>query len=101
LAGQGLNLGIGDVAALTRCLAEAVRRGQDVGSAGVLRPFDQRQRLANTALIGAIHSVFHLFQFVTSPNHPTHFHRRTHLLHFDSIPETMECLPGFVILGWI
>ena len=36
LAGQGLNLGLRDVAALAEVLAEARRRGEDVGAADVL-----------------------------------------------------------------
>ena len=32
LAGQGLNLGLRDVAALAEVLADAARRGQDIGS---------------------------------------------------------------------
>lgn len=31
LAGQGLNLGLGDVACLARCLAQALRHGGDIG----------------------------------------------------------------------
>lgn len=37
LAGQGVNLGIGDAAALTERLAQAVEVGQDIGDGDMLQ----------------------------------------------------------------
>lgn len=37
LAGQGVNLGIGDAAELTECLSQAVEVGQDIGDAAMLQ----------------------------------------------------------------
>jgi len=48
LAGQGLNLGLRDVAALAEVLAEARRRGEDIGALPVLTRY-QRWRRFDTA----------------------------------------------------
>jgi 2-octaprenyl-6-methoxyphenol hydroxylase len=52
LAGQGLNLGLRDVAALAEVLVAARRRGQDLGAADVLDTY-QRWRRADTGLLVA------------------------------------------------
>lgn len=52
LAGQGLNLGLRDVAALAEVLVAARRRGQDIGAADVLGDY-QRWRRFDTALLAA------------------------------------------------
>lgn len=51
IAGQGLNAGLRDVAALSDVLGEARRRGEDPGSAGVLDRY-ARWRRFDTALLG-------------------------------------------------
>jgi 2-octaprenyl-6-methoxyphenol hydroxylase len=50
LAGQGLNLGLKDAAALAQVLAEAVRLGEDIGSAVVLERYARWRRLDNLAV---------------------------------------------------
>jgi len=50
LAGQGLNLGLRDVAALAEVLVAAHRRGQDIGAADVLAEY-QRWRRFDTAML--------------------------------------------------
>jgi 2-octaprenyl-6-methoxyphenol hydroxylase len=52
IAGQGLNLGLRDVAALAEVLVEARRRGEDVGAPGVLARYQRWRRFdtATTAL---------------------------------------------------
>lgn len=52
LAGQGLNLGLRDVAALAEVLAAARRRGEDLGGAGALAEY-QRWRRFDAALLAA------------------------------------------------
>jgi 2-octaprenyl-6-methoxyphenol hydroxylase len=52
LAGQGLNLGLRDVAALAEVLAVAHRRGLDLGAPDVLAEY-QRWRRFDTALLAA------------------------------------------------
>jgi 2-octaprenyl-6-methoxyphenol hydroxylase len=51
IAGQGLNLGVKDVAALADVLSHARRRGEDVGAAPVLARY-QRWRRFDTAAMG-------------------------------------------------
>lgn len=50
IAGQGLNLGLGDVAALSEVAADAFRLGQDIGAENVLTGY-QRWRRFDTALM--------------------------------------------------
>ncbi|HEX3406738.1 MAG TPA: UbiH/UbiF/VisC/COQ6 family ubiquinone biosynthesis hydroxylase [Caulobacteraceae bacterium] len=50
LAGQGLNLGLKDAAALAEVLAEAMRLGEDIGSAVVLERYARWRRLDNVAV---------------------------------------------------
>ncbi|MEL7215787.1 MAG: FAD-dependent monooxygenase [Pseudomonadota bacterium] len=52
IAGQGLNLGFKDVAALAQVLAEAKRRGEDIGAATVLQRY-ARWRRFDTMLLSA------------------------------------------------
>lgn len=44
IAGQGLNLGLRDVAALAEVIADAARLGQDIGSPHVLDRYTQWRR---------------------------------------------------------
>jgi 2-octaprenyl-6-methoxyphenol hydroxylase len=50
LAGQGLNLGLKDVAALAEVATEAMRLGEDLGSEAVLQRFARWRRLDNLAV---------------------------------------------------
>ncbi|RDE08510.1 FAD-dependent monooxygenase [Pelagibacterium lacus] len=50
LAGQGLNLGLKDVAVLAEVLVDAARLGEDIGALGVLERYESR-RQADTALM--------------------------------------------------
>ena len=50
IAGQGLNLGLRDVAALAEELTEAVRRGEDLGALDVLERYQRRRRFDNAAM---------------------------------------------------
>lgn len=54
LAGQGLNLGLKDVAALTDVIAEAQRVGLDIGSASALAPYTNWRRADVAATAGAM-----------------------------------------------
>ncbi len=51
IAGQGINMGFRDVAALAECLADAARLGMDHGAADVLARY-QRWRRFDTAVMG-------------------------------------------------
>jgi 2-octaprenyl-6-methoxyphenol hydroxylase len=61
LAGQGLNLGLGDAAALAERIADAVRLGIDPGSPDVLAAYERDRRFDAVALAGATDSLNRLF----------------------------------------
>ncbi len=61
IAGQGLNLGLRDVAALAEVLVEAARRGEDIGNQLVLDRYAQWRRFDTTALVAATDTVNKLF----------------------------------------
>ncbi|GAB4359874.1 MAG: UbiH/UbiF/VisC/COQ6 family ubiquinone biosynthesis hydroxylase [Kiloniellaceae bacterium] len=61
IAGQGLNLGLRDVAALAECIVDARRLGLDIGSATVLERYQRWRRVDTMALIAATDSLNRLF----------------------------------------
>lgn len=61
LAGQGLNLGLRDIAALAEVLALATRRGEDIGSMNVLKRFQQWRRFDTAGLVAATDGINRLF----------------------------------------
>ncbi len=61
IAGQGLNLGLRDVAALAQVLIEAKRRGEDIGAADVLERYERWRRFDATVLALGMDSVNRLF----------------------------------------
>ena len=61
LAGQGLNLGLRDVAALAQVLVEAARRGEDIGAVDVLERYQAWRRFDATALALGMDAVNKLF----------------------------------------
>lgn len=61
LAGQGLNLGLRDVAALAEVLVTAHRRGEDVGAADVLERYRQWRQFDIAALAAATDGINRAF----------------------------------------
>ncbi len=61
LAGQGLNLGLRDVAALAEVLSEARQRGEDIGSPLVLARYQQWRRFDTSALAVATDTINRVF----------------------------------------
>jgi 2-octaprenyl-6-methoxyphenol hydroxylase len=61
IAGQGLNLGFRDVAALAEAVVEAVAAGEDPGSPAVLARYDRRARPDAALMLGATHVLERLF----------------------------------------
>lgn len=61
LAGQGLNLGLRDVAALAEVLVAARRRGQDLGAADVLASYERWRRFDVALLAAATDGLNRLF----------------------------------------
>lgn len=61
IAGQGLNAGMRDIAALAEVITDATRRGEDPGSIAVLRRYEEWRRFDNTALAIATDGFNRLF----------------------------------------
>ena len=67
IAGQGLNLGLRDVAALAEVLVDARRLGLDIGDVGVLERYQRWRRPDNMALIVATDGLNRLFSTNAEP----------------------------------
>jgi 2-octaprenyl-6-methoxyphenol hydroxylase len=52
VAGQGLNLGIRDAAALAQVLTKAYARGEDLGDLAVLKRYERWRKVENLAILG-------------------------------------------------
>lgn len=52
VAGQGLNLGIRDAAALAQVIQEAYQRGEDIGDLRVLKRYERWRKNENLAILG-------------------------------------------------
>ena len=61
LAGQGFNLALRDVAALAKTVAEAARRGDDIGSEASLAPYERARRFEAASLGAATDGLYRLF----------------------------------------
>lgn len=61
IAGQGLNLGLRDVAALAQTVIEAHRRGEDIGSPTTLETYQRWRRFDSTTLALGMDTVNRLF----------------------------------------
>ncbi|WP_374516469.1 UbiH/UbiF/VisC/COQ6 family ubiquinone biosynthesis hydroxylase [Brevundimonas sp.] len=61
VAGQGLNMGLKDVAALAEVLTEAMRLGEDVGAETVLERYARWRRFDNAALAAGFDGFVRLF----------------------------------------
>jgi 2-octaprenyl-6-methoxyphenol hydroxylase len=61
IAGQGLNLGLRDVAALAEILVDAQRSGRDLGDADLLERYQRWRRFDNVALMVATDALNRLF----------------------------------------
>jgi 2-octaprenylphenol hydroxylase len=61
LAGQGVNLGLLDAAALAQVIGDAARAGRDIGDLGVLRRYERWRKGDNLAMIFALDGFKRLF----------------------------------------
>ncbi|HYN37860.1 MAG TPA: FAD-dependent monooxygenase, partial [Rhodospirillales bacterium] len=61
IAGQGLNMGLRDVAALFDVLMEAQAAGRDLGSAAVLARYERWRRFDNTLMLAMTDGLNRLF----------------------------------------
>ncbi|KAF8142131.1 hypothetical protein EV363DRAFT_1469305 [Boletus edulis] len=67
LAGQGLNLGLGDVECLSRCISQALRHGGDIGSFTALRPYASERYFANHKVMSAVDKLHKLYSSTLEP----------------------------------
>ncbi len=67
LAGQGVNLGLLDAAALAEVLADAQARGREVGSVPVLRRYERWRRGENQLMMSAMDGFNLLFSNTRTP----------------------------------
>ncbi len=67
VAGQGLNMGLKDVAALAEVLTEAVRLGEDIGAETVLERYARWRRFDNAALAAGFDGFVRLFSNDLAP----------------------------------
>jgi len=67
IAGQGLNLGLRDAAALAQVLAEARRRGEDIGAPDVLARYQRWRRFDGTTFGAGMDGLNRLFSTDAAP----------------------------------
>lgn len=67
LAGQGVNLGFMDVAALVETLVEARAHNEDIGALHVLRRYERKRRGENLLMQSAMDAFHHLFKPARGP----------------------------------
>jgi 2-octaprenyl-6-methoxyphenol hydroxylase len=83
IAGQGLNLGFRDVAALAAMVAAAVRAGEDPGGPALLARYQAARRPDSLMMLGATHVLERLF---TSRLPPVRMARRLGIAAVDRLP---------------
>ncbi|MEO1331275.1 MAG: FAD-dependent monooxygenase, partial [Pseudomonadota bacterium] len=67
IAGQGLNYGLRDAAALAETLGAAARLGEDIGALDVLRRYERWRRPDSIAISAATHGINMLFSNEIAP----------------------------------
>lgn len=67
LAGQGMNIGFRDVAALAECVVDAARLGGDPGAASVLDRYESWRRFDTMAMLAAMDGLLRLFMMPGKP----------------------------------
>ena len=83
IAGQGLNLGFRDVAALAEMVVAAVRAGEDPGGPALLARYQAARRPDSLMMLGATHVLERLF---TSRLPPVRMARRLGIAAVDRLP---------------
>jgi len=83
IAGQGLNLGLRDVAALAELLIKAKTAGRDLGGADILQNYERMRRTDNMLMAGTTHTLNALFSNEITP---LRFLRRAGLRAIKNIP---------------
>ena len=67
LAGQGLNLGMRDIASLVEVIVNAMRRGEDIGSLSVLKRYENWRRFETSALAASTDLINKVFSNNNKP----------------------------------
>ncbi|KAI8985681.1 ubiquinone biosynthesis hydrox [Trametes punicea] len=67
LAGQGLNMGLGDVEALSRCIHKAILTGSDIGSRTALLPYVRERYFENHKIMAACDKLHKLYAITAEP----------------------------------
>ena len=67
LAGQGLNQGQGDAAALVRTISHAVQTGQDIGSVLALESYNSERYAENNAMLGVCDKLHRIYSVGSGP----------------------------------
>jgi 2-octaprenyl-3-methyl-6-methoxy-1,4-benzoquinol hydroxylase len=67
LAGQGVNIGLLDAAALAQVLVGAYRNGQDIGSANVLQAYESMRRHNNLIMMTTMDMFYRVFGNANRP----------------------------------
>jgi len=73
MAGQGLNLGMDDVASLAKLIKEAVDAGMDVGGTSLfLDRYNQERLVKGWGIVGGVHGLHELFGCSSSSGFDLH-----------------------------
>ncbi|XP_064211534.1 ubiquinone biosynthesis monooxygenase COQ6, mitochondrial-like [Tribolium castaneum] len=67
LAGQGVNLGFGDIICLNRILGEAVYSGSKMGNLLYLKEYETERQKHNVPMMLVVHGLFHLYSSEFTP----------------------------------
>jgi len=67
LAGQGLNMGLGDVGSLVSCIEQAAIHGGDIGSRTTLMPYARSRYLENHTILSAVDKLHKLYSTTAQP----------------------------------
>ena len=67
LAGQGLNMGLGDVESLSNIIQDAVGHGQDIGDQLTLERYNAERYEHNHRLLGVVDKLHKLYSFESGP----------------------------------
>lgn len=67
IAGQGLNLGLRDVATLCDLISKAKSNGKDIGTADILKSYERARRFDNMAMAGTTDALNKLFSNNIAP----------------------------------